>query len=52
MKTGDKVQVSPDLTGLDDWLAGIEWFRKSVRDIRAFKVEDWSDFTDIIKNEK
>ncbi|MBB4622567.1 hypothetical protein GGQ57_002467 [Parabacteroides faecis] len=20
MKTGDKVQVSPDLTGLDDWL--------------------------------
>ena len=23
MKTGDKVQVSPDLTGLDDWLAGV-----------------------------
>lgn len=22
MKTGDKVQVSPDLTGLDDWLTG------------------------------
>ena len=33
-------------------LSGIEWFRKSVRDIRAFKVEDWSDFTNIIKNGK
>ncbi|MDR0868333.1 MAG: virulence protein [Planctomycetota bacterium] len=30
-------------------LSGIEWFRKSVRDIRVFKVEDWSDFTDIVK---
>ncbi len=31
-------------------LSGIDWFKKSVRDIRAFKVEDWSDFTDIVKN--
>lgn len=30
-------------------LSKIEWFRKSVRDIRAFKVEDWSDFTEIVK---
>ncbi len=30
-------------------LSGIPWFRKSVRDIRAFKVEDWSDFTSIVK---
>lgn len=30
-------------------LKEIDWFRKSVRDIRAFKVEDWSDFTDILK---
>ena len=30
-------------------LSGIDWFKKSVRDIRAFKVEDWSDFTDIVK---
>ena len=30
-------------------LSGIEWFRLSVRDIRAFKVEDWSDFTEIVK---
>lgn len=26
-------------------LRKVEWFRKSVRDIRAFRVEDWSDFT-------
>jgi virulence-associated protein VapD len=32
-----------------DTLKKINWFKKSVRDIRAFKVEDWSDFTEIIK---
>ena len=32
-------------------LSTIDWFKKSVRDIRAFKVEDWSDFTDIVKGE-
>ncbi|KNX48507.1 endoribonuclease VapD [Helicobacter pylori] len=26
-------------------LSQIEWFKKSVRDIRAFKVEDFSGFT-------
>ena len=30
-------------------LSAIDWFKRSVRDIRAFKVEDWSDFTDIVK---
>lgn len=30
-------------------LSNIKWFADSVRDIRAFKVEDWSDFTDIVK---
>lgn len=30
-------------------LSQIEWFKLSVRDIRAFKVEDWSDFTEIVK---
>ncbi|WP_120946256.1 endoribonuclease VapD [Helicobacter labacensis] len=29
-------------------LSSIEWFKKSVRDIRAFKVEDFSDFTPIV----
>ena len=31
-------------------LSRIDWFKKSVRDIRAFKVEDWSDFTEIVKS--
>lgn len=30
-------------------LSNIPWFKESVRDIRAFKVEDWSDFTKIVK---
>lgn len=29
-------------------LKGIEWFRLSVRDIRAFRVEDWSNFTPVV----
>jgi len=31
-------------------LSSILWFKQSVKDIRAFKVEDWSDFTEIVKN--
>jgi virulence-associated protein VapD len=31
-------------------LASIDWFKKSVRDIRAFKVEDWSDITELVKS--
>ena len=31
-------------------LSRIDWFKKSVRDLRAFKVEDWSDFTEIVKS--
>ena len=31
-----------------DTLKKIDWFKKSVRDIRAFKIEDWSDFTEIV----
>ena len=31
-------------------LSSILWFKKIVRDIRAFKVEDWSDFTEIVKS--
>lgn len=30
-------------------LKKIDWFRKSVRDIRAFRVENWSDFTQFMK---
>ena len=30
-------------------LKQVAWFRESVRDIRAFRVEDWSDFTSFVK---
>jgi virulence-associated protein VapD len=30
-------------------LKKIDWFKKSVRDIRAFRVEDWSDFTSVVR---
>lgn len=30
-------------------LKALPWFPACVRDIRAFKVEHWSDFTDFVK---
>ncbi|MBW3118773.1 MULTISPECIES: virulence factor [Providencia] len=30
-------------------LKAMNWFPKSVRDIRAFRIEQWSDFTKTIK---
>jgi len=31
-------------------LKALAWFPASVRDIRAFKVEHWSDFTALVKS--
>lgn len=31
-------------------LKNINWFKLSVTDIRVFRMEDWSDFTQIVKN--
>lgn len=31
-------------------LKGHSWFPKSVRDIRAFRIEQWSDFTSVVKS--
>jgi virulence-associated protein VapD len=31
-------------------LKALPWFAECVRDIRAFKVEHWSDFTDFMKS--
>ena len=51
-------QGSVYLTNTDDManlfaaietLKHTEWFAKAVRDIRAFKVENWSDFTQMVK---
>ena len=33
-----------------DDTAAMEWFKKLVRDLRGFKVESWSNFTDLVKN--
>lgn len=30
-------------------LAYIEWFANAVRDIRVFRIEDWSDLTQVVK---
>jgi virulence-associated protein VapD len=32
-------------------LKNIDWFKNSLRDIRVFRVENWSDFTDFVKGE-
>lgn len=35
-----------------DALSNVEWFANSVRDLKAFKVEDWSDFTKYVKRNR
>ncbi len=43
---------NPDFTNMFramNALKKIDWFSKSVRDIRAFRVENWSDFTQFMK---
>jgi virulence-associated protein VapD len=30
-------------------LKGLPWFSQSVRDVRAFRIEQWSDFTPFMK---
>jgi virulence-associated protein VapD len=31
-------------------LRALAWFPQSVRDIRAFRIEQWSDFTAVVKS--
>jgi virulence-associated protein VapD len=43
---------SPSLVNLTAAITALKtlpWFVKSVRDVRGFKVENWSDFTDFVK---
>ena len=43
---------SPDLTNLFaaiQALKALPWFPKCARDIRGFRVENWSNFTRIVK---
>lgn len=32
-------------------LKKINWFKKSVRDILGYRVEEWSNFTELVKSE-
>ena len=46
------VTKSDDIANLFQAIMALKqmpWFPTSVRDIRAFKVEHWSDFTSIVK---
>jgi virulence-associated protein VapD len=46
------VTDSPDLAnlfGAINTLRTISWFGPSVRDLRAFKIESWSNFTSYVK---
>jgi len=54
----ERVQGSVYVTDNDDLanlfqaimaLKALPWFPPSVRDIRAFKVEHWSDFTGVVR---
>ena len=47
--TKDNVNPLTILNKAINKLSKIDWFKNSVRDIRAFKVEDWSDITDIVR---
>ncbi|GHT60100.1 hypothetical protein AGMMS50239_08300 [Bacteroidia bacterium] len=52
-KRVNKLSESTDMVNLVravEALKQIEWFKKSVRDIRAFRVENWSDFTGFVKD--
>ena len=44
-QNNDLVNVTRAMIALKE----IDWFKNSVRDIRAFKVEDWSDFSSFMK---
>ena len=53
-----RIQGSVYVTNSDDManlfqailaLKSLPWFPASVRDIRAFRIEQWSDFTPLIK---
>ncbi len=48
------VTTRDDLANLTAAILGLKalvWFPKCVRDIRAFRMESWSDFTDLVKQQ-
>ncbi len=56
----DRIQGSVYVTEQEDManlfraimaLKKLPWFKDCVRDIRSFKIEQWSDFTPVIKED-
>lgn len=47
-QSDDMATLFEAIDALRQW----DWFCKSVRDLRGFKVENWSDFTHLVKKEK
>ena len=46
---------SDDIGGLFDAITALKampWFPKCARDVRGFRVENWSDFTAIVKRQQ
>ena len=44
------VTQQDNLANLFSALKALRWFPASVRDIRAFRIEQWSDFTQLVKS--
>ncbi len=44
-RSDDMANLTKTMTALK----ALAWFPESVKDIRAFRVEQWSDFTDFVK---
>lgn len=44
-----KIEDMANLMEAVDALTDLPWFPPSVRDVRAFRVEQWSNFTDRVK---
>lgn len=42
--------MGPLFQAIQDLTTVIGWFSPSIRNLRAFKVEQWSDFTRFMKN--
>ena len=56
----DRIQGSVYVTNTEDManlfraimaLKQLPWFKDCVRDIRSFRIEQWSDFTPVIKDD-
>ena len=43
--------IAGDMAALSRTLKALPWLPSSIRDIRAFRIEEWSDLTPVIKGQ-